>query len=73
MQYMKLDLLGRSIDKIGSKNELIQCFNSCIAIAQSIIPVDRHGHTYIGLGATAGMRLLKYIIYFGKFLFLDNP
>jgi len=46
------------IDKIKSKQELIEKYSPCVSKAHEKIPQDRKRRTYIFLAATAGMRLL---------------
>ena len=48
------------IDKIKSKEDLIQKFSKCINESQARVPHDRKSRCYIFLAATAGMRLLAY-------------
>ena len=51
--------IDSGIDKIKSKEELIQKFNNCISRAYNEIPDNRKYRTNILLGATGGLRLLE--------------
>jgi Golgi nucleoside diphosphatase len=55
------------LDKIKSKQDLINKYSNCIQIAQETIPNDRKNRTYLFLAATAGMRLLEYNYYMKLF------
>ncbi len=57
LDYCKTN--DKGIDKFTSKSDVILSFNDCMQSASRIIPARRKFRTYIGLAATAGMRLLK--------------
>lgn len=57
LEYCKTN--DKGIDKFTSYSDVILSFNDCMQLASRVIPSNRKFRTYLGLAATAGMRLLK--------------
>ena len=58
-QKIYFELLDDGLSTYKSPSEIAPKFKKCMEEAAKIVPLEKRKDTYIGLFATAGMRLLE--------------